>query len=101
MVRTMLPKVLPPSYKGTAVRYVYDITVSIQWTYTIVENGHGPSPQQHTASVVSEPCVYSFPKGSERAYPSFSVHFFIGIGERLSLLLLPDHVGSSGRLVRL
>jgi hypothetical protein len=53
MVRTLLPKVLPPSYKGTAVRYLYYITVSIHWTYTIVENGHGPSPQLHLAPVVS------------------------------------------------
>jgi hypothetical protein len=53
MVRTLLPKVLPPSYKGTAVRYLYYITVSIHWTYTIVGNGHGPSPQLHLAPVVS------------------------------------------------
>ncbi|CAM6097364.1 unnamed protein product [Calypogeia fissa] len=51
MVRTMLPKVLPPSYKGTAVRYVYYMTVSVQWTDTVVENGHGASHQPHTAPV--------------------------------------------------
>ncbi|KAJ7229432.1 hypothetical protein O6H91_Y460000 [Diphasiastrum complanatum] len=41
LVRTMLPGVLPPSYRGTAVRYFYYLTVSLNWRHAIAENnGH-------------------------------------------------------------
>ncbi|KAL3695876.1 hypothetical protein R1sor_009952 [Riccia sorocarpa] len=47
MVRTLLPKVLPPSYRGTAVRYIFYITVSMRWSFSVVENGHGgPTPHR-------------------------------------------------------
>ncbi|BBN02157.1 RAB6A-GEF complex partner protein 2 [Marchantia polymorpha subsp. ruderalis] len=52
MVRTMLPRVLPPSYRGTAVRYIFFITVSMRWCYSVVENGHGGHSPQMSMSPV-------------------------------------------------
>ncbi|KAB1999312.1 hypothetical protein ERO13_D12G137700v2 [Gossypium hirsutum] len=40
VVRAMLPSVIPPSYKGTTIRYLYYIksTMSVPWL--LMENGH-------------------------------------------------------------
>ncbi|XP_040940126.1 uncharacterized protein [Gossypium hirsutum] len=40
VVRAMLPSVIPPSYKGTTIRYLYYIksTMSVPWL--LLENGH-------------------------------------------------------------
>lgn len=40
LVRTVLPKVLPPSYKGTVARYLYYLVIGLQWSISVVENGH-------------------------------------------------------------
>lgn len=42
-MRMMLPKVLPPTYRGTAVRYLYYISSVMHWTRAVVENGLGPT----------------------------------------------------------
>ncbi|XVF66981.1 hypothetical protein PTKIN_Ptkin10aG0083500 [Pterospermum kingtungense] len=40
VVRTVLPSIIPPSYKGATIRYLYYIksTLSVRWL--ILENGH-------------------------------------------------------------
>ncbi|KAI5060933.1 hypothetical protein GOP47_0023438 [Adiantum capillus-veneris] len=40
LVRTVLPKVLPPTYKGTVIRYLYYFVVSLQWSIAVIENGN-------------------------------------------------------------
>ncbi|CAM6038986.1 unnamed protein product [Sphagnum compactum] len=47
MVRMMLPKILPPTYRGTAVRYLYYLSSTLHWSPAVVENGNG----HHSASV--------------------------------------------------
>jgi hypothetical protein len=42
MVRVALPGVLPPTFRGIVVRYLYYITAAIRWTRCVAENGHGP-----------------------------------------------------------
>eukprot|EP00249_Psilotum_nudum_P020513 c27737_g1_i1 orf=439-2274(-) len=42
-IRTILPKVLPPSYKGTVVRYLYYLVVNLHWSPIVIENGHSRS----------------------------------------------------------
>ena len=39
-VRAVLPSIIPPSYKGATIRYLYYIksTLSVRWL--ILENGH-------------------------------------------------------------
>lgn len=44
MVRTSLPELLPPTFRGTAVRYLYYISTALRWSRCASENGHGPSP---------------------------------------------------------
>ncbi|EFJ38360.1 hypothetical protein SELMODRAFT_73467 [Selaginella moellendorffii] len=39
LVRTVLPKLLPPSFRGTAVRYFYHLTATIRWKFVATENG--------------------------------------------------------------
>jgi hypothetical protein len=54
MVRMMLPKILPPTYCGTAVHYLYYLSSTLHWSPTIVENGH----DHHPASISGfEPVV--------------------------------------------
>lgn len=50
MVRVALPGVLPPTFRGTAVRYLYYITAAMRWTRCAAENGHGPSPPPTSTS---------------------------------------------------
>eukprot|EP00897_Mesotaenium_endlicherianum_P004094 jgi/Mesen1/3712/ME000202S02798 len=38
-VRVTLPKVLPPSYRGTAVRYHYYLSVYVKWSPVVTANG--------------------------------------------------------------
>lgn len=40
LVRTILPKVLPPTYKGTVIRYLYYLVVGLQWSIAVIENGN-------------------------------------------------------------
>eukprot|EP00250_Pteridium_aquilinum_P010279 c19265_g1_i1 orf=108-1523(-) len=40
LVRTVLPKVLPPTYKGTVIRYLYYLVVGLQWSIAVIENGN-------------------------------------------------------------
>lgn len=56
MVRMMLPKVLPPTYRGTAVRYLYYVTTTMHWSFNVVENGHGTTPAVNSALE----CVVNF-----------------------------------------
>lgn len=53
LVRTVLPKVLPPSYKGTVVRYLYYFVISLQWAVGNLGNGHsrGSPPKASLAPV--------------------------------------------------
>lgn len=39
-VRVELPKNLPPSYRGTAIRYIYYVRASIHGRWLLLENGH-------------------------------------------------------------
>ena len=62
MVRTTLPKVLPPTLKGDvvkAVRYFYYITAAIRWSRCAQENGHS-SPPHATASLERLVSISSF-----------------------------------------
>ncbi|MCO5605035.1 hypothetical protein L7F22_059212 [Adiantum nelumboides] len=40
LVRTLLPKLLPPTYKGTVIRYLYYFVVALQWSIAVIENGN-------------------------------------------------------------
>lgn len=40
VVRTVLPSVIPPSYRGTTIRYLYYIRSALSGQWLILENGH-------------------------------------------------------------
>ncbi|KAK0596077.1 hypothetical protein LWI29_012597 [Acer saccharum] len=40
IVRAMLPSILPPSYKGTTIRYLYYIRSTLSAKWLILDNGH-------------------------------------------------------------
>ncbi|ONK70164.1 uncharacterized protein A4U43_C05F30930 [Asparagus officinalis] len=40
IVRGELPEILPPSYKGTSIRYIYYITSTLCGRWLVLENGH-------------------------------------------------------------
>ncbi|KAH7437464.1 hypothetical protein KP509_05G073300 [Ceratopteris richardii] len=40
LVRMVLPKILPPTYKGTVIRYLYYFVVGLQWAIAVIENGN-------------------------------------------------------------
>ncbi|KAK0596964.1 hypothetical protein LWI29_020572 [Acer saccharum] len=40
IVRAMLPSILPPSYKGTTIRYLYYIKSTLSARWLILDNGH-------------------------------------------------------------
>lgn len=40
IVRAELPKVLPPSYRGTSIRYIYYIKSTLCGRWLVLENGH-------------------------------------------------------------
>lgn len=46
MVRTLLPDIIPPSYRGATIRYLYYIRSTISGQLLIVDNGH-----THTESI--------------------------------------------------
>lgn len=39
MVRTQLPSIIPPSYKGSNIRYLYYVKSSVTGGWIIFENG--------------------------------------------------------------
>ncbi|ERN11584.1 uncharacterized protein LOC18439782 [Amborella trichopoda] len=43
MIRSELPKVLPPSYRGTAIRYLYYIKSTLSCRRLVYNNGHSSS----------------------------------------------------------
>ncbi|KAL2503473.1 Rgp1 [Abeliophyllum distichum] len=45
MVRTLLPPIIPPSYRGATIRYLYYVRCTLSGQYLILENGpsHGES----------------------------------------------------------
>jgi hypothetical protein len=62
MVRTTLPRVLPPTLKGDvvkAVRYIYYITAAIRWSWCAQENGHS-SPPHATISLERLVSMFAF-----------------------------------------
>ncbi|KAK8613409.1 hypothetical protein V6N13_101171 [Hibiscus sabdariffa] len=52
LVRALLPNVIPPSYKGSTIRYLYYIksTLSVRWL--ILENGHSSKDSGGDLTVV-------------------------------------------------
>ena len=40
VVRTVLPNVIPPSYKGATIRYFYYVKSTLSGQWLILENGH-------------------------------------------------------------
>lgn len=53
LVRTVLPRLLPPSYRGTVVRYLYYLVVSLQWSVSVTKIGHsGSSSSKRSLSPV-------------------------------------------------
>ncbi|XP_075497105.1 uncharacterized protein LOC142534086 [Primulina tabacum] len=40
MVRTLLPSITPPSYRGTTIRYLYYVRSTLSGQYIILDNGH-------------------------------------------------------------
>ena len=47
MIRAELPRALPPSYRGTTIRYMYYVKATISGRRLALENGH---PHSHTPS---------------------------------------------------
>lgn len=39
-VRVELPKILPPSYRGTSIRYIYYVKTTLYGRWLVFENGH-------------------------------------------------------------
>ncbi|KAL3845618.1 hypothetical protein ACJIZ3_003021 [Penstemon smallii] len=50
VVRTLLPSIIPPSYRGATIRYLYYVRTTLSGQYLILENGpsHGESIQDFT-----------------------------------------------------
>lgn len=42
VVRTLLPSIIPPSYKGATIRYLYYVRSTLSGQYLILENGQFP-----------------------------------------------------------
>ncbi|XP_043691324.1 uncharacterized protein LOC122642012 [Telopea speciosissima] len=40
IVRTELPKIIPPSYRGATIRYLYYVRTTLSGQWLILENGH-------------------------------------------------------------
>ncbi|KAG0498307.1 hypothetical protein HPP92_002998 [Vanilla planifolia] len=40
MVRAELPKILPPSYRGTSIRYLYYVRSTMSGRWLVMDNGH-------------------------------------------------------------
>ena len=40
VVRTVLPDIIPPSYKGATIRYFYYVKSTLSGQWLILENGH-------------------------------------------------------------
>lgn len=40
VVRTVLPSIIPPSYRGTTIRYLYYVRATLAGQWLILENGH-------------------------------------------------------------
>lgn len=40
VVRSVLPAIIPPSYRGATIRYLYYVRSTLRGQYLIVENGH-------------------------------------------------------------
>ncbi|KAI0488861.1 hypothetical protein KFK09_028700 [Dendrobium nobile] len=40
MIRVQLPMILPPSYRGTSIRYFYYVRTTISARWLVLENGH-------------------------------------------------------------
>ncbi|VFQ69513.1 unnamed protein product [Cuscuta campestris] len=40
VVRSVLPGIIPPSYRGATIRYLYYVRITLRGQYLIVENGH-------------------------------------------------------------
>ncbi|KAF5737929.1 Immunoglobulin E-set [Tripterygium wilfordii] len=40
MVRTVLPSIIPPSYRGATIRYLYYVKSTLSGQWLILENGH-------------------------------------------------------------
>ncbi|XP_021724687.1 uncharacterized protein LOC110692004 [Chenopodium quinoa] len=43
VVRTVLPSIIPPSYRGTTIRYLYYVRSTFSGQWLILENGHSES----------------------------------------------------------
>ncbi|XP_022763943.1 uncharacterized protein LOC111309226 isoform X2 [Durio zibethinus] len=44
-IRAVLPSIIPPSYKGATIRYLYYIKSSLSFRWLILENGHYSSEE--------------------------------------------------------
>jgi hypothetical protein len=40
VVRTVLPDIIPPSYKGATIRYFYHVKTTFFGQWLVLENGH-------------------------------------------------------------
>lgn len=45
-VRVDLPKILPPSYRGTTIRYIYYVRAALRGRWLVLENGHHNRPSR-------------------------------------------------------
>ncbi|CAK9170240.1 unnamed protein product [Ilex paraguariensis] len=67
VVRTLLPSVIPPSYRGATIRYLYYVRSTLSGQYLMLENGHFPGEsirdlaELHfgggTVTITSESCI--------------------------------------------
>ncbi|GAV61005.1 Rgp1 domain-containing protein [Cephalotus follicularis] len=50
LVRALLPIIIPPSYKGATIRYLYYVKSTLRGRWLVLENGHshGESMKDHT-----------------------------------------------------
>ena len=42
VVRTVLPCIVPPSYRGATIRYLYYARCTLSGRWLVLENGHSP-----------------------------------------------------------
>lgn len=63
MVRTILPSIIPPSYRGATIRYLYYVRSTLRGQYLLVGNGHFREESiRDLAELVSSVChsLHSF-----------------------------------------
>lgn len=58
VVRTVLPSIIPPSYRGATIRYIYYVKSTLSGRRLILENGH--SHMESSKDLIELVCLLNY-----------------------------------------